>query len=149
MRRTVSIPLALAAAIAGLAALACDDVAAPAANQVTATPDLHVGYKGPDVPLGFVSNDAECHIGKRGDRWPQAEWYDVKTYDAHLVVTPSGVVTLVCNGRIPADQPLPDHAEVEQGVLCFLPGQRDTRDAQEVFTPSGNIELTCHLNPNE
>lgn len=147
MRRTFPIALALAATLAGIAALACTDATAPVSPPAGA-PALHVGYKGPDVPFGFVSNDAECHIGKRGDRWPQAEWYDVKTFDAQLVVTPSGVVTLVCNGRIPDGRPLPEQAEVEKDVLCFLPGQRDTRDAQEVFTPSGNIVLTCHLNPN-
>ena len=64
-------------------------------------------------------------------------------------MTPSGGVTLVCSGEIPADQPVPSQAEVEQQVLCFLPGQRATRHAQEVFTPSGKIILTCHLNPNE
>lgn len=109
----------------------------------------HVGYKGPDVPFGFVTNDAQCHVGKRGARWPVSEQYDVFTFDAHLVTTPSGEITMVCNGDIPADQPLPTSAEVEQGVLCFLPNGLSTRHAQEVFTPSGNIELTCHLNPNE
>jgi hypothetical protein len=109
---------------------------------------FHVGYKGPDVPYGFVTNDAECHVGKRGLRWPQSEWYDVKDFDAQLVTTPSGHITMVCSGDIPDGQPIPSSAEVEQAVLCFLPNQLDTRDAQEVFTPSGKIILTCHYNPN-
>jgi len=141
-------PLTLAAVLlATLTAAACQDGPLPTAAKVS-SPRYHVGYKGLDVPLGFVTNDAECHVGKKGDRWPVAEQYDVKTFDAHLGVTPSGVVTLVCHGEIPAGQPLPERAEVEKGVLCFLPGQRETRDAQEVFTPSGEITLTCHLNPN-
>ena len=108
----------------------------------------HVGYKGPDEPYGFVTNNAECHIGKRGNRWPQSEWYDVKDFDAHLVLTPSGEINMSCSGQIPPGQPIPTSAEVEQGVLCFLPNQLSTRQAQEVFTPSGEIILTCHYNPN-
>ena len=108
----------------------------------------HVGYKGPDEPYGFVTNNAECHVGKRGNRWPQSDWYDVKVFDAQLVLTPSGEINMTCKGQIPADQLLPASAEVEQRVLCFLPNQLSTRDAQEVFTPSGEIILTCHYNPN-
>jgi hypothetical protein len=108
----------------------------------------HVGYKGPEEPYGFVTNEAECHVGKRGDRWPQSEWYDVKDFDAHLVLTPSGEITMTCKGEIPAGQPIPTSAEVEKAVLCFLPNQLATRHAQEEFTPSGNIILTCHYNPN-
>ena len=107
----------------------------------------HVGYKGPDEPYGFVTNDAECHVGKRGNRWPQADWYDVKVFDAQLVLTPSGEINMTCKGQIPPEQPFPTSAEVEQGVLCFLPNQLSTRQAQEVFTPSGEIILTCHYNP--
>ena len=108
----------------------------------------HVGYKGPDEPYGFVTNNAECHVGKRGNRWPQSDWYDVKVFDAQLVLTPSGEINMTCEGQIPPDQPIPTSAEVEQGVLCFLPNQLSTRHAQEVFTPSGEIILTCHYNPN-
>jgi hypothetical protein len=108
----------------------------------------HVGYKGPDEPYGFVTNNAECHVGKRGNRWPQSEWYDVKDFDAHLVLTPSGEIEMTCSGQIPPNQPIPTSAEVEQGVLCFLPNQLSTRHAQEEFTPSGNIILACHYNPN-
>ena len=129
---------------------ACSEGSNPAGPL--GTPDVlrsHVGYKGADVPLGFVDNNAECHIGKKGNRWPVAEQYEVKTYDAELIVTPSGVMTLICHGEIPANQPLPQQAEVEDAVLCFLPNQRQTRQAQEVFTPGGQIILTCHLNPNE
>lgn len=108
----------------------------------------HVGYKGPDEPYGFVTNNAECHVGKRGNRWPQSDWYDVKVFDAQLVLTPSGEINMTCKGQIPSEQPLPSSAEVEQGVLCFLPNQLSTRQAQEVFTPSGEIILTCHYNPN-
>jgi hypothetical protein len=141
-------PLTLAAVLlATLTAAACQDGPLPTAARA-GSPRYHVGYKGVDEPLGFLTNDAECHVGKKGDRWPLAEQYDVKTFDAHLGITPSGVVTLVCHGEIPAGQPLPARAEVEKAVLCFLPGQRETRDAQEVFTPSGEIVLTCHLNPN-
>jgi hypothetical protein len=141
-------PFTLAALLlASLTAAACQDGPLPTGAGAV-TPRFHVGYKGPDEPLGFVTNDAECHVGKKGDRWAPAEQYDVKTFDAHLGITPSGVVTLVCNGEVPAGRPLPTHAEVEKAVLCFLPGQRETRDAQEVFTPSGQITLTCHLNPN-
>ena len=71
---------------------------------------------------------------------------DVKDFDAHLVTTPSGHITMVCSGDIPDGQPIPSSAEVEQAVLCFLPNQLETRDAQEVFTPSGKIVLTCHYN---
>ena len=149
MHRPTIIAAALATGVA-LGVLACSEGPTPTASRPAATQaQLHVGYKGPDVPFGFVTNDAECHVGKRGDRWPASESYDVKTFDAHLVVTPSGGVTLVCSGEIPSDKPVPSQAEVEQQVLCFLPGQRETRHAQEVFTPSGKIILTCHLNPNE
>jgi len=108
----------------------------------------HVGYKGPDEPYGFVTNDAQCHVGKRGDRWPVSEWYDVKDFNAHLVLTPSGEIEMTCQGDIPAGQPIPTSAEVEQAVLCFLPNRLATRHAQEEFTPSGKIILTCHYNPN-
>ena len=139
-----STPIALTVAtLLAVACAACSDTASPTGAT---PPGLHVGYKGPDEPLGFVTNDAECHVGKKGNRWPAAEQYDVKTYDAHLVVTESGNITLVCQGDIPANQPVPDHAEVEQAVLCFLPNQLETRQAQEVFTPSGKIVLECHLN---
>ena len=141
-------PLTLAAVLlATLTAAACQDGPLPTAARA-GSPRYHVGYKGVDEPLGFLTNDAECHVGKKGDRWPLAEQDDVQTFDAHLGITPSGVVALVCHGEIPAGQPLPARAEVEKAVLCFLPGQRETRDAQEVFTPSGEIVLTCHLNPN-
>jgi hypothetical protein len=110
-------------------------------------PSFHVGYKGADVPLGFVENNAECHIGKKGDRWPAGEQYEVKVYDAELVTTPSGVMVLVCSGDIPADQPRPTHAVVEANVLCFLPNQVSTRDASEIFTPGGRIILRCQYNP--
>jgi hypothetical protein len=55
---------------------------------------------------------------------------------------------MTCKGEIPAGQPIPTSAEVEKAVLCFLPNQLATRHAQEEFTPSGNIILTCHYNPN-
>ena len=142
---------ALAAVLVGLAfGVACSDhssVTAPL--PAPSSPRYHVGYKGPDVPFGYVTNDAECHIGKKGTRWPIAEQYEVKTFDARLTVTPNGGMTLVCTADIPDDQPRPTQAEVEQAVLCFLPGQRETRDAREVFTPGGKIILTCHLGPNE
>jgi hypothetical protein len=112
-------------------------------------PRFHVGYKGPEVAFGYVTNAAECHVGKKGDRWPVAEQYDVKTFDAHLTVAPNGAMTLVCTGDIPSNQPNPAQAEVEPAVLCFLPNQLQTRQAQEVFTPSGKIILTCHLSPQE
>lgn len=142
-------PLTLGALLfVSLTAAACQrDSLLPTAAKAPST-SFHVGYKGPDEPLGFVTNDAECHVGKKGARWPVAEQYDVKTFDAHLGITPSGVVTLSCHGQVPEGQPLPTSAEVEKDVLCFLPGQRETRDAQEVFTPSGEIILSCQLNPN-
>ena len=139
MRHT---PIA-AAVLFALACSSCSDALAPSSGP----PRLHVGYTGSDTPLGFVTNDAECHVGKKGQRWPVSEQYDVKTFDAHLVVSESGRITLVCQGEIPPGQPVPDRAEVERDVLCFLPGQRQTRHAQEVFTPSGKILLTCHLDP--
>ena len=109
-------------------------------------PGFHVGYKG-DVPLGFIENNAECHIGKKGSRWPVAEQYEVKVYDAQLVTTTSGVLVLVCSGDIPAGQPWPAQAEVEENVLCFLPNQVSTRNAREIFTPGGKIILSCQYNP--
>jgi hypothetical protein len=129
---------------------ACGDRSKPVEPLVApSTPRFHVGYKGPDVTLGYVTNAAECHVGKKGDRWPLAEQYDVKTFDAHLTVAPNGAMTLVCIGDIPSNQPTSSQAEVEPAVLCFLPNQLQTRQAQEVFTPSGKIILTCHLNPEE
>jgi hypothetical protein len=134
-----------------LLAVACEGAPGPAISP--AGPDLHVGYTGPGVPLGFVSNDTECHVGKRGNRWPSSEQWEVKVYDAQLVVAPSGVVTLVCKAQMPPTKPngdpllRPKHAEVEKNVLCFLPGGRETRHAQEVFTPAGEAILTCHYNP--
>jgi hypothetical protein len=118
------------------------------------TPDFHVGFpRGVSAPLGFVSNDAECHIGKRGNRWPAAEQWEVIVHDAQLVVTPGGNITLICSGDMPPTLPNgtplapPAQAEVEQDVLCFLPNGRQTRQAQELFTPSGRVVLTCHYNP--
>lgn len=147
MRATI--PISVLALLAAPFIAACNDGSSPA-GRITAPSSarLHVGYKGPDVPLGFVTNNAECHIGKKGNRWPLSEQYEVKTFDAHLTVAPNGEMTLVCHGDIPQNQPRPDQAEVEEAVLCFLPDQLDTRRAQEVFTPGGQIILTCHLNPN-
>jgi hypothetical protein len=133
-----------------IAALASACTESPVARSLAPSSPIlrHVGYKGPDEPYGFVTNDAECHIGKRGDRWPVSEWYDVKDFNAHLVLTPSGEITMTCEGDIPPGQPIPTSAEVEQAVLCFLPNRLATRHAQEEFTPSGKIILTCHYNPN-
>ena len=147
MRTTLPKSL-LALLVAALIAACGDGSNSTGPLTPPSTERLHVGYKGPDVPLGYVTNSAECHIGKKGNRWPVAEQYEVKTFDAHLTVTPGGVMTLVCRGEIPENQPRPEQAEVEEAVLCFLPDQRDTRRAQEVFTPGGQIILTCHLNPN-
>jgi hypothetical protein len=133
------------ATVLALGAGACHDGPDPLAP---ADPSFHVGYRGPEAPLGFVTNDAECHIGKRGARWPAAEQYEVKTFDAQLVVTPEGGMTLVCRGDIPADRPWPSQAEVHAAVLCFLPNGVTTRHAWEVFTPGGKIVLTCHYNPH-
>jgi hypothetical protein len=147
MRATSATPFAVLFVVT--VAAACSERTNPA-DPLTAPAVVrsHVGYKGTDVPLGFVDNNTECHIGKKGNRWPLAEQYEVRTFDAELIVAPSGVMTLICHGEIPANQPRPQQAEVEEAVLCFLPNQRDTRQAQEVFTPGGQIILTCHLNPN-
>ena len=146
MRHPHAVAAAVLASVAAMAVACSDSPVQPARHSLAPNSSIarHVGYKGPDVPFGFVTNDAECHVGKRGARWPQSEWCDVKDFDAHLVTTPSGNITMVCEGDIPAGQPIPASAEVEQAVLCFLPNGIDTRDAQEVFTPSGNIILTCH-----
>lgn len=117
-------------------------------------PVFHVGFpRNETAPLGFVSNNTECHIGKRGNRWHPDEQWEVIVRDAQLVVTPGGNMTLVCSGDMPATLPNgtplapPAQAEVAQGVLCFLPNRVVTRDAQELFTPSGRVILTCHYNP--
>lgn len=109
--RRMWIAVVAALAVVPLAlVVSCGDRTPTSLRPATEDSRFHVGYRGSDVPLGFVTNDAECHVGKKGARWPEA-------------------------------------AEVQQGVLCFLPGQRETRDAQEVFTPSGQIVLTCHSRP--
>lgn len=135
-------------AVAAVLLLACSETPSSRSMAPDGAILKHVGYKGPDEPYGFVTNNAECHVGKKGNRWPQSEWYDVKVFDAQLVLTPSGEIEMTCKGEIPANQPVPTSAEVEQAVLCFLPNQLSTRQAQEVFTPSGEIILTCHYNPN-
>lgn len=154
-------PLTLVVPAAFLAAAACAERPAPVspAEAVLAGPGFHVGYKGDAVGLGMVVNDAECHIGKRGLRWPPAEQWEVKVFDAHLVVSASGVISLFCEGVMPPTkangEPLipPSFAEVEKNVLCFLPSDpvtgaaRETRHAMEVFTPSGRVILRCHYNP--
>lgn len=146
MRSQQLITGAVVALIAMAAAGACSDAAVGPLEPEG--PNLHVGYKGPDVPLGFVENNAECHIGKKGNRWPSSEQYEVKVYDSKLVTTPSGVMILVCQGDIPEEIPVPESAELYEGVLCFMPNQISTRKAREVFTPGGRIILTCQYNPH-
>ena len=101
--------MAVVAAVALVAA--CGESPLARSLAPSSSPLRHVGYKGPDEPYGFVTNDAECHVGKRGARWDPSEWYDVKVYDAHLVLTPSGEIEMVCRGEIPKGQPIPASAE--------------------------------------
>ena len=134
MRRTTRLALACA-----LPLLACDTAVAPEPRAAAAGPSLHVGVQPRDLPLGRVADDVECHVGQRG-------FPDVKTRDSHVTESASGVVTLTCHGQLPPGTE-PTSAVIETGVLCFLPEGRSTRDAWEVFTPSGKINLTCRFRP--
>ena len=131
MDRTASL------AIACLFPLAACAAAGPDGRAVPTAPSLHVGIQPRDLVVGRVENDFECHVGQRG-------FPDVKTWDSHVVEGPNGIITLTCHGQLPAGTE-PSTAIVETGLLCFLPESRSTRDAREVFTPSGAIKLTCHF----
>ncbi|MFL5580345.1 MAG: hypothetical protein ACJ8AO_08220 [Gemmatimonadaceae bacterium] len=121
-------------ALAVIAAAACSEPSGPA-PRAAAVPALHVGVQPRDLPLGRVENDFECHIGQRG-------FPTVNATESHVVESASGNLTLTCEGWLPAGSE-PSTAVVETGLLCFLPEGRSTRQAIEVFAPSGRINLTC------
>jgi hypothetical protein len=69
----------------------------------------------------------------------------------HLVVTPSGNVSLVCHAAANAgsfQRPLPTQAIVVDGAPCFLPNRRRASDSHLVVTPSLQVNLVCHINPS-
>lgn len=136
-RRTFS---TIAAITCMTALAACSDTLGPGEPGSVRAPGFHVGVQPKDLEVGRVANDVECHVGQRG-------FPTVVTNDSHVVESASGVVTLTCRGQLPAGTE-PDRAVVEENLLCFLPEGRQTRDSREIFTPSGQIILVCHFNPN-
>ena len=137
MRPTVHIALASITILTTLTACESADPRTP--PPLPTAPSLHVGLEPRDLVVGRVANDAECHIGQRG-------FPTVRTHDSHVTESASGVITLSCHGQLPPGSE-PPTAVVETGLLCFLPEGRTTRDAREVFTPSGQINLTCKFKP--
>lgn len=159
MHRTT---IALGSGLLGLAVLAaCADHSGPTAPRAAA-PAFHVGYVGGAMGLGSVDNDASCHVGQKGARWAYlgTNQWDVDADNAQVVVSQSGQINMTCQGWMlptyPDGSPLPrpERAVRERDVLCFLPPgvaggpRRETRDADELFLPSGRIVLTCHLHPH-
>jgi hypothetical protein len=107
------------------------EVADAAANGATVTDETCVFGDRPSVPA------------------PQIFRRPIET-TGHLVVTPSGNVTLVCHAAASAgsfQRPLPTQAIVVEPVPCFLPSGRRTNDAQLVVTPSLHVHLVCHFMP--
>ena len=69
-----------------------------------------------------------------------------------IVVTQSanGNWTAVCTGKMPEGAALPERTYKETIVedpdgLCGIPGWIITRDWQQITTPSGQVQLTCHF----
>ncbi len=68
----------------------------------------------------------------------------------HAVVTPSGNSMLKCTGQLPPDITPPRHAITIKGLGCnVLDGNGGviyTSDSMNVYTPSGKVQVVCHLN---
>lgn len=68
----------------------------------------------------------------------------------HAVVTPSGNSMLKCTGQLPSDITPPRHAITIKGLGCnVLDGNGGvifTPDSTNVYTPSGKVQVVCHLN---
>jgi hypothetical protein len=60
------------------------------------------------------------------------------------VVTPSGNGVLVCRAEIPVGPP---RTLVIENLLCLTPAG-PTTNSHTVITKSGQVTLTCHVNPS-
>jgi hypothetical protein len=68
----------------------------------------------------------------------------------HIVVTPSGNHKISCQTQQPASVANPSsavHWDYEStGFPCYFPDGAVTYNWKAVVTPSGNVNLSCHLN---
>lgn len=123
------------------------DVVDPLASFDWATP-----VDDPEVAAaaanGATVTDETCTFGDRPTvERPQIFRLPIQT-TGHLVVTPSGNVTLVCHAAADAKsfrRPLPTQAIIVEPIPCFLASGRRTTDAQLVVTPSLHVHLVCHF----
>lgn len=113
-------------------------------------PPVDDGEVAAAVAKGASVTEEPCAFGDRpGVVDPQIFRRPIRT-TGHLVVTPSGNVTLICHAAAEArsfQPPLPSQAIVVDGAPCFLPNRRRTDDSHLVVTPSLRVHLTCHINP--
>ena len=120
-----------------------------------AAPDWAPPLADPEVAQaaadGATVTDVPCTFGDRPNVLaPQIFRRPIGT-TGHLVVTPSGNVSLVCHAAANAgsfQRPLPTQAIVVDGAPCFLPTGRRTNDSHLVVTPSLQVHLVCHINPS-
>ncbi|MCK5234573.1 MAG: hypothetical protein KAJ88_01905 [Candidatus Aenigmarchaeota archaeon] len=84
---------------------------------------------------------------------PDASGGSFITYDSHSVVSndKNGNTKLTCHGQVTDPDTYPEktmHLDFSNtGIPCgTLLGI--TTDWKAVVTPSGNVKLTCHINPN-
>jgi hypothetical protein len=156
--------------VAGIAALSACALSAqvsfsdePAPGQISGTVeaiDPLVGFEwAPPVDDGEVAalasdgatvTEEPCAFGDRpGVLERQIFRRPIRT-TGHLVVAPSGNVTLVCHAAAGAgafERPLPTSAIVVDGAPCFFPHGRRTNDSHLVVAPSLHVHLVCHVSP--
>ena len=101
-----------------------------------------------DTAPAMVIKDASCGIAL------PMHPYSVFATDSHIVASndKNGNSKLTCHATLPADATPPTKAVIMTNknypaISCHT-GFGTTDDWKAVITPSGNVKLTCHINPN-
>ena len=96
-----------------------------------------------------VINDSGCWIYVAPFEEGGPSYYLYPT-DYHAVLAPNGNTLLKCAAQLPPEITPPRHAITIKGLGCNVPdgngGVIFTPDSTNVYTPSGKVQVVCHIN---
>lgn len=98
----------------------------------------------PEEPGADVLKDGGCSV----NLYPLGPSYLVPAYDMHMTITPNGNMLFECRAELPDWVEAPDQAYVKPTGSCSTRMGR-TYQYHKVFTPTGDINLRCWINPSD